>query len=104
MCRSWKDWLILTLRTCSEAKGKTDDSIWYFKAVLFGSIDVICSFVSSVHLRRRILLHLGHVTCLIAPINDANTLPGEHVINLEPGNYTLHDLAKVYSLMQMGYR
>jgi hypothetical protein len=34
----------------------------------------------------------GDVTCLIASINDANTQPGEHVINLEPGNYTLQDI------------
>lgn len=31
----------------------------------------------------------GNVTCLIASINQANTLPGQHVINLDPGTYTL---------------
>jgi hypothetical protein len=31
----------------------------------------------------------GDVTCLIAAINEANGMPGEHVINLEPGRYTL---------------
>jgi hypothetical protein len=31
----------------------------------------------------------GDVTCLIAAINEANALPGEHVINLEPGSYML---------------
>jgi hypothetical protein len=31
----------------------------------------------------------GNVTCLIAAINEANGTPGEHVINLEPGSYTL---------------
>jgi hypothetical protein len=31
----------------------------------------------------------GNVTCLIAAINEANGMPGEHVINLEPGSYTL---------------
>ena len=31
----------------------------------------------------------GDVTCLIAAINEANGIPGEHVINLEPGSYTL---------------
>jgi len=31
----------------------------------------------------------GNVTCLIASINDANGMPGEHVINLEPGIYTV---------------
>jgi hypothetical protein len=31
----------------------------------------------------------GNVTCLIAAINDANAVKGEHVINLEPGSYTL---------------
>jgi hypothetical protein len=31
----------------------------------------------------------GNVTCLIASINDANGMPGEHIINLEPGIYTL---------------
>lgn len=29
------------------------------------------------------------VTCLIAAINEANAMPGEHTINLEPGSYTL---------------
>jgi hypothetical protein len=31
----------------------------------------------------------GNVTCLIAAINEANGMLGEHVINLEPGIYTL---------------
>jgi len=31
----------------------------------------------------------GDVTCLIAAINNANGMPGEHIINLEPGIYTL---------------
>jgi hypothetical protein len=31
----------------------------------------------------------GNVTCLIAAINEANGLPGEHAITLEPGVYTL---------------
>ena len=31
----------------------------------------------------------GNVSCLIAAINDANGLPEEHTINLEPGTYTL---------------
>jgi hypothetical protein len=31
----------------------------------------------------------GDVTCLIAAINEANAMPGEHTINLEPGSYTL---------------
>lgn len=31
----------------------------------------------------------GDVTCLIASINDANTLPGQHIIKLDPGKYTL---------------
>lgn len=31
----------------------------------------------------------GNVTCLIASINEANGLPGEHAITLEPGVYTL---------------
>ena len=31
----------------------------------------------------------GNVTCLIAAINDANGMPGNHIINLEPGIYTL---------------
>jgi hypothetical protein len=30
----------------------------------------------------------GDVTCLIVAINEANGLPGEHTIILEPGNYT----------------
>lgn len=34
----------------------------------------------------------GNVTCLIAAINDANGTPGEHVINLEPGSYTLQSV------------
>ena len=31
----------------------------------------------------------SNVTCLIASINQANGLPGEHTIFLEPGTYTL---------------
>src|SRR5262245_20425860 len=31
----------------------------------------------------------GNVTCLIAKINNANGMPGQHTINLEPGSYTL---------------
>ena len=31
----------------------------------------------------------GNVTCLIASINDANGMSGEHIITLEPGIYTL---------------
>jgi hypothetical protein len=31
----------------------------------------------------------GDVTCLIAAINDANGMPGEHIITLDPGIYTL---------------
>jgi hypothetical protein len=31
----------------------------------------------------------GNVNCLIASINNANGMPGDHVINLEPGIYTL---------------
>jgi hypothetical protein len=31
----------------------------------------------------------GDVTCLIAKINSANGMPGQHTINLEPGIYTL---------------
>ena len=31
----------------------------------------------------------GDVTCLIAAINSANGMPGDHIINLEPGSYTL---------------
>jgi len=31
----------------------------------------------------------GDVTCLIAAINNANGMPGAHVINLDPGSYTL---------------
>ncbi len=31
----------------------------------------------------------GNVTCLIAAINNANGRPGDHVISLEPGIYTL---------------
>jgi hypothetical protein len=34
----------------------------------------------------------GDVTCLIAKINRANGMPGEHTINLEPGNYTLQTI------------
>jgi hypothetical protein len=32
----------------------------------------------------------GDVTCLIASINDANGMSGDHTINLEPGIYTLY--------------
>lgn len=34
----------------------------------------------------------GNVACLIAAINEANGMPGEHVINLEPGTYTLEGI------------
>jgi hypothetical protein len=34
----------------------------------------------------------GDVTCLIAAINNANGMPGAHVINLEPGSYTLQTI------------
>lgn len=34
----------------------------------------------------------GDVTCLIAAINEANVIPGENVINLEPGSYTLQTI------------
>jgi hypothetical protein len=34
----------------------------------------------------------GDVTCLIAAIIEANEMPGEHIINLEPGSYTLQML------------
>jgi hypothetical protein len=44
----------------------------------------------------------GDVTCLIASINDANTLPGQHIINLEPGNYTLHAIDNEVSLNANG--
>ena len=39
----------------------------------------------------------GNVTCLIAYINEANTLPGQHIINLEPGKYTLQAIDKALS-------
>jgi hypothetical protein len=32
------------------------------------------------------------VGCLIAKINEANGLPGQHTINLEPGSYTLQTI------------
>ena len=32
---------------------------------------------------------IGDVSCLIAKISDANAMPGNHTINLEPGIYTL---------------
>ena len=31
----------------------------------------------------------GDVACLIAAINEANGMPGEHIINLAPGTYTV---------------
>jgi hypothetical protein len=34
----------------------------------------------------------GNVTCLIAAINEANGMSGQHIINLEPGNYTLQTI------------
>ncbi len=37
----------------------------------------------------------GDVTCLIAAINDANGMPGTHIITLEPGVYTLQTVDNV---------
>ena len=37
----------------------------------------------------------GNVTCLIAAINQANAMPGEHIINLKPGTYTLQAVNNV---------
>src|SRR4030095_5365068 len=34
----------------------------------------------------------GNVTCLIAAINSANGMPGDHIINLKPGTYTLQSI------------
>ena len=45
----------------------------------------------------------GNVTCLIAAINDANAMPGEHIINLKPGSYTIQAIDNITD-GQMGYR
>ena len=37
----------------------------------------------------------GNVTCLIAAMNEANEIPGEHVISLEPGSYILQTVDNV---------
>jgi hypothetical protein len=39
----------------------------------------------------------GDVTCLIGSINEANGLPGEHTIILEPGAYTLQSESSAFS-------
>ena len=44
----------------------------------------------------------GNVTCLIASINSANGMPGKHIINLEPGIYTLQTVDNGF--IAMGYR
>jgi hypothetical protein len=47
----------------------------------------------------------GNVTCLIAALNEANGMAGEHIINLEPGSYTLQAIDLTgFRAMQMGYR
>ena len=46
----------------------------------------------------------GDVTCLIATINSANGMPGEHIINLEPGSYTLQAVDNGPVSVEMGYR
>src|SRR5262249_45115440 len=39
---------------------------------------------------RKFFCSSGDVTCLIAAINSANRLSGKHIINLDPGIYTIH--------------
>ena len=46
----------------------------------------------------------GDVSCLIDAINSANGMPGEHIINLEPGSYTLQTIDNGRVSMQTGYR
>ena len=55
---------------------------------LMASIVLIFGTLESVH-AAEFFCPSGDVTCLIATINEANGMPGEHVINLEPGSYTL---------------
>jgi hypothetical protein len=55
---------------------------------LVASIALILGTLESVH-AAEFFCSSGNVTCLIASINAANGLPGEHTINLEPGSYTL---------------
>ena|GEM_PF-1950084 len=50
------------------------------------SIALILGILESVHAAE---CSSGDVTCLIAKINGANAIPGEHVIILDPGIYTL---------------
>jgi hypothetical protein len=55
---------------------------------LMVSIVLILGTLESAH-SAEFFCSSGNVTCLVAAINEANGIPGEHVINLEPGSYTL---------------
>ena len=69
---------------------------------LVASIVLILGTLESVH-AAEFFCPSGDVTCLIAAINNANGMPGEHVINLEPGSYTLQTIDNMTD-GQMGYR
>ena len=58
-------------------------SLWAVTSIVF-----ILGALESVH-AADFFCPSGNVTCLIAAINNANGMPGEHAINLEPGIYTL---------------
>jgi hypothetical protein len=44
----------------------------------------------------------GDITCLIASINNANAVSGEHIINLEPGSYTLQTIDNISDARESG--
>jgi hypothetical protein len=65
----------------------------YVKGLCFGSLSMVSVIVTlwpvGPLFAAEFFCSSGNVTCLIAAINDANALTGEHIINLEPGIYTL---------------
>jgi hypothetical protein len=56
--------------------------------ILSSMVSIIFTMGTITH-AAEFFCYSGNVTCLIAAINEANGMPGEHVINLEPGSYTL---------------
>jgi hypothetical protein len=62
--------------------------MWLFAFVLAASYCFIMGALEVVH-AAEFFCASGDVSCLIAKINLANGMPGQHTINLEPGSYTL---------------
>jgi hypothetical protein len=62
-----------------------------FSLQLVASMVLILGTLESVH-ADEFFCPSGDVSCLIAKINSANGMPGEHVINLKPGSYILQTI------------